>query len=197
MKKFASVDEYFDSLEQWQAEASKLRQVLLSVGIEETLKWSMPVYVANGKNVCGISSMKNYFGIWFYQGVLLEDNDKVLINAQEGKTQAMRQWRMTSIKDIKSRSIKKYVLEAVALAEQGKEIKPARNKPINVPPVLQKALSSNKTLSKAFEALSKSCKREYTDYIAEAKKAETKLRRIDKIVPMIIEAKGLNDKYRS
>ena len=156
----------------------------------------MPVYVSHGKNVCGLSSMKDYFGIWFYQGALLQDKNQVLINANPGKTQALRQWRMTSVKDIKSRFIKSYVLEAVSLAEQGKQIKPARNKPIHVPPELQKVLSNAPSLNKAFESLSKTYKREYTEYISDAKKEETKLRRIDKIVPMILEAKGLNDKYR-
>jgi len=197
MKKFSSVDEYLDSLEQWQAETKQLRKVLLSIGIEETLKWSMPVYVAAGKNIVGISSMKGYFGIWFYQGALLADAENVLINAQEGKTKAMRQWRMTSTKDIKTRTIKKYVLEAIALAEQGKEIKPARNKPLNIPIELQNRFAANEKLAKAFESMTKTRKREYADYISEAKRDDTKQRRLEKIVPMILEAKGLHDKYRS
>ncbi len=197
MKKYESADDYIDSLEQWKPEMVKLRSMMLSLGIEETLKWSIPVYATNGKNVAGIIAFKNYFGIWFYQGALMKDNDNVLINAQEGKTKAMRQWRFTSIKELKVRKIKEYVLEAVALAEQGIEIKPNRNKPLNIPAELAKALAAKPKARKAFEALSKSCKREYTEYIYEAKKEETKLRRLEKIIPMILDSNGLHDKYRS
>ncbi len=197
MKKYLSVDDYMESLEHWQPEMRKLRKTMLPLATEETLKWSIPVYVANGKNVAGIISMKKYFGIWFYQGALLSDSAQVLINAQEGKTKALRQWRMTSLKDIKTRTIKQYVLEAIGLAKQGREIKPTRNKPINIPAELQKTLAANKEVSKAFDSLSKSFKREYSDYISEAKRDETKQRRLKKIVPMILGAEGLHDKYRN
>lgn len=197
MKKFKSVQAYFDQLEQWNVEAQKLREIVLSVGVEETLKWSMPVYVANGKNIVGISAMKSYFGLWFYQGALLDDSDGVLLNAQEGKTKAMRQWRFESKRQLKSRLIKKYVLQAVGLAEQGREIKPNRNRPVSIPPELARALASNKLAGIKFENMSKACRREYADYISEAKREQTKIRRIEKIMPMILDSVGLNDQYRN
>jgi uncharacterized protein YdeI (YjbR/CyaY-like superfamily) len=197
MKKFKSVNDYFDSLEQWQREMRRLREIVSAVGLRETLKWSMPVYVAeNGKNVVGIFCAKAYFGIWFYQGALLKDAGQVLTNAQEGKTKALRQWRFLNLKDLKVRQIKKYILEATQLAEAGVEIKPIRNKPLNIPSLLQVRLSKDSQLHSAFDDLSLSRRREYADYISDAKKDETKLRRIEKIVPMILEAKGLNDRYR-
>ena len=196
MKKFSSVQAYFSSQDEWSAEIDRLREIVQSVGMLETLKWSMPVYMANGKNVVGISAMKSYFGLWFFQGALLKDPDGVLINCQEGKTKAMRQWRFTSQKEIKSRLIKKYVLEAVVLAEQGKEIKPNRNKPIVMPPELTEALAANQAAKIRFNAMSKTCRREYADYISEAKREETKSRRVEKIIPMILDSVGLNDKYR-
>jgi len=196
MKKFSSVQAYFSSQDEWSAEIDRLREIVQSVGTLETLKWSMPVYMSNGKNVVGISAMKSYFGLWFFQGALLKDPDGVLVNCQEGKTKAMRQWRFTSKKEIKSRLIKKYVLEAVVLAEQGKEIKPNRNKPIVMPPELSKALVANQAAKIRFNAMNKTCRREYADYISEAKREETKLRRVEKIIPMILDSVGLNDKYR-
>ncbi len=196
MKKFSSVDDYLDSLDVWREGAERLRKIILSTGVEETVKWGMPVYVANGKNVFGILAMKNYFGIWFYQGALLKDTDQVLINAQEGKTRAMRQWRFKSTRDLKVRQIKSYLVEAIGLAESGKEIKPNRNKPLNIPVELVKALAANPKAKLAFDRMSKSCRREYAEYVSEAKKEETKLRRIEKIIPMMCESKGLNDRYR-
>ena len=196
MKKLKNVDEFFEDLKRWKTESTKLRSVVNSIGLEETAKWSMPVYVYNGKNVVGIYATKMYFGLWFYQGALLQDNDKYLICAQEGKTKALRQWRMTSLKDIKVRAIKKYILEAMGLVEQGKEIKPNRNKPFMMPPELKKALAQHPQAQSCFDQMTKSCRREYADYISDAKKAETKLRRIEKIIPMIMTSVGLHDKYR-
>lgn len=196
MKKFGSVDEFLDELENWNSETRKLVELIRSIGLEETVKWSMPVYVSSGKNVVGVFATKSYFGLWFYQGALMEDKDNVLMNAQEGKTKALRQWRMTSKKEIKVRTIKRYVLEAMKLAAEGKEIKPARNKPLVIPELLQQALSENKKANTAFAKMSKSCQREYADYISEAKRDETKLRRLTKIMPMIVASVGLNDKYR-
>ena len=196
MKKLKSVQEYFDTLENFPEETKKLRKTITSMPVEECLKWSMPVYVAAGKNVLGLFTTKNHCGIWFYQGALLKDKAKVLVNAQEGKTKALRQWRITKMSEIKVKTIKEYILEAISLAEQGVEIKPNRNKPLNIPVELEKALAKNKKTRIAFDALSKSCKREYAEYIAEAKREETKLRRIEKIIPMISNSVGLNDKYR-
>ena len=196
MKKYDSVDDYIDQLEIWSQEMVKLRKIMLTLGIDETLKWSIPVYVANGKNVAGIIALKNYFGIWFFQGALLTDPESVLINAQADKTKAQRQWRFTCIKALKVRTIKRYVLEAVSLAEQGKEIKPNRNKPVNIPRELAQALAANPAAKKAYDLMSKSCRREYADHISDAKKTETKVRRIEKIMPMILKTEGLNDKYR-
>lgn len=196
MKRYRTVQAYLDSLDQWAEEVNRLREIVLSSGIEETVKWGMPVYTANGKNVVGLSAMKSYVGLWFYQGALLKDPDGVLINAQEGVTKALRQWRFNSKKDIKSRQIKKYLLEAIALAEQGKEIKPDRNKPITIPPELKQALAANKPAKASFEKMSKSCRREYAEYISGAKREDTKLRRLEKIMPMIVKSVGMNDKYR-
>lgn len=196
MKRYKTVDEFIAGQEKWQTETVALREILNSTGIEETVKWGMPVYVVNGKNVFGIFATKTYFGIWFYQGALLTDKENVLINAQAGKTKAMRQWRFSSQKDLKVRQIKQYLIEAIRLAEAGKAIKAERNKPINIPPELSRALAGNAEARKSFDQLSKSCRREYAQYISEAKREETKARRIEKIIPMMLQSEGLNDKYR-
>ena len=68
MKKYKSVDHFMESLEQWQPEIIRLREIMVSTDLEETLKWSFPCYVYNGKNVAGIGGFKSYFGLWFFQG---------------------------------------------------------------------------------------------------------------------------------
>lgn len=196
MKKFRSVDHFMDEVEYFPAELLKLRKILVSLELDETLKWSLPCYCHEGKNVVGLGAFKSYFGLWFFQGALLKDTASVLMNAQEGKTKAMRQWRMTSAKEIKVRLIKQYVLEAVQLAAAGKDIKPNRNQPVEVHPLLQAAFADHPAAAKIFDSMTKGRQREYANYITEAKREDTKLRRIAKIIPMILAGGGLNDRYR-
>ncbi|MFK7821093.1 MAG: YdeI family protein [Planctomycetaceae bacterium] len=193
MKRYKSVDHFIESAEQFQPELIQLRDILNSLDLEEGLKWSFPCYTHAGQNVVGLCCFKAYFGIWFFQGALLKDDRSVLTNAQEGKTKAMRQWRMIASKDIKPRFIKAYVKEAIELAKQGRSIKFDRSKPLVVPPQLQQALSQNTKAAKAFAQLTKGKQREYADYISNAKREQTKATRLAKIMPMIQSGQGLNE----
>lgn len=196
MKRYTTVDEYIENATHWQPELIRLREILLSTPLVETVKWGGPCYTHNDKMVVGLGAFKSYCGLWFFQGALLADKDKVLMNAQEGRTKALRQWRFKSAKEIKARQIKAYVKEAIALQEAGQEIRPDRNKALAIPPELKKALTKNFKAQTAFKALTKGKQREYADYIADAKRDETKAKRLEKILPMIAAGAGLNDKYR-
>ncbi len=122
-----------------------------------------------------MASFKSYVGLWFHQGALLGDKQKVLINAQEGKTRALRQWRFRSKKEIDARLIQSYVKEAIDLQERGREIKPKRNQPVKVPPQLESALGKNKQTKAGFEKLTPGRQREFGEYIGAAKREESKL----------------------
>ncbi len=191
-----SVEEFFSKPSAYAKELESLRRLMLGTGMEETLKWGAPVYVAYGKNIAGIGLFKSYTGIWFFQGALLSDPKGVLINAQEEKTVAMRQWRFTKGESIDEKEVISYVQEAMENAKEGREIKPEKGKPIIIPAELKRALQQDTTLKQQFDALSKSCKREYAEYIAEAKREETRLRRLEKSIAMIREKKMLHDKYK-
>ncbi len=143
-----------------------------------------------------MSAFKNFSALWFFQGALLLDKSAVLVNAQEGKTKALRQWRMNNTYDIKPSVIRSYVQEAVGLAAEGRAIGVDRAKPVVVPTELQKALRTNKKAAANFKGMRLGLRREYADYISDAKRDETKQRRIEKILPMIGAGVGLNDKYR-
>ncbi len=132
----------------------------------------------------------------FCQGALLQDDQDVLVNAQTGRTRALRQWRFNDGKQIKVGQIKSYVKEALELAQAGQSTKPQRDKPVPVPAELKAALAKNRKAGAKFDKMSKSCRREYAEYIAEAKRDDTKQRRLKKILPMIASGGGLNDKYR-
>lgn len=196
MRRARTVDDYLRNAKHWRGELVRLRGIMASTRLTEEVKWGGPCYTWNGKNVVGIGGFKSYFGLWFHQGALLKDDASVLINAQEGKTKALRQWRMTSARDIRPTIIRRYVAEAIRLVDSGKEIKAARNRPIDVPVELQRALRREKGAAAAFTALRPGLRREYADYVGEAKRADTRQRRIAKIVPMILDGRGLNDRYR-
>jgi len=196
MKRAKSVDEYVQDAEIWRQELMRLRTILNSTGLVEEVKWGAPCYTYNGKNVVGIGAFKSYFGLWFHQGALLADDANVLINAQEGKTRAQRQWRMASANDIKPAVIKRYVKEAIGYVDAGRAIRADHSKPVDVPEELKKAMRRSKGTTAAFRKLRKARQREFADYVAEAKRDDTKQRRINKVLPMIVAGVGLNDKYR-
>lgn len=197
MSRHNTAAQYFAAAKGWGAELAELRKILCSTELEETVKWGSPVYVVDGANVVGIGGFKSYFGLWFYQGALLEDKKKVLINAQVGKTKAMRQMRFTDASQIKPRVIKRYLKQAIELAKRGEAIQPNRNKPLVVPEQLKQAFKTYRKAKASFAKMTLGKRREYADYISEAKREETKQRRIEKILPMIEDGVGLNDRYRN
>lgn len=196
MKSYKTVDDFIANQTKWQDLLNFLRTIILKTELQETVKWGAPVYTINEKNVIGLGAFKSYAGLWLYQGALLKDEKKVLVNAQEGKTVAMRQWRFESMKAIDERMITLYLLEAIENQKQGKEIKPERNKPLIIPDKLLEVFKKDKLLMENFDRLSLSKKREYAEYIETAKQEATKMRRLEKIIPMILDGIGLNDKYR-
>jgi len=197
MKGSGTVDQFLAATKEWKAELSELRAILRTTELEETVKWGAPVYTVDGKNVVGIGGFKSYFGLWFFQGALLADKKKMLINAQEGRTKALRQMRFRSKDDIDRKAIQAYVKEAIGLARNGVEIKPDRNKPLTVPAELQAAFRKRGKARTSFDKMTPGKRREYAEYVASAKRDETRQKRIDKILPMIESGIGLNDKYRN
>lgn len=198
MKKIHSVEEYIERNSHFSDELSKLRQIINSTELQETVKWSMPTYCLNGKNVLGLGAFKQHFCLWFHQGVFLKDEHQLLMNAQENKTKAMRQMRFENMKDINEGAVLTYVKEAIENQRLGKEIKPIRkSKPVVIPLEMEEKLASNSELKMCFENLTPGKQREYCDYISEAKREATKQSRLEKITPMIIQGVGLNDKYKN
>ena len=198
MEKIYSVEEYIEKHEKYGEALTLLRDIITSTELEETIKWSIPTYTIRNKNVLGIGAFKNHFGLWFFQGVFLKDEEKLLRNAQDGKTKAMRQMIFNSIEDINKDTVLKYVVEAIENQKLGKEIKPERKKKaVEIPDELNDELSKDKSLKAAFESLAPYKQKEYCEHIASAKREATKLSRLEKILPMIAQGLGLNDKYRN
>lgn len=197
MKRFNTAEEFIEAQGHWQSGLIKLREVLLQTELEETIKWGFPVYTINNKNVAGLGAFKGYFGLWFFQGVFLTDPAQVLMNAQDGKTKGMRQWRFSSAEEIDPKMVLNYVEEAIQNQKEGKEIQIAKAvKKVILPPELKQLLAENKPLQEAFGAITPGRQREYAEYIETAKRAATKTDRLEKIKPLILAGVGLNDKYK-
>ncbi|WP_396146549.1 YdeI family protein [Flavobacterium sp.] len=179
----------------WDDEIEIIKSILNKTELIETTKWGGIVYTINNKNVIGVGAFKNYFALWFYNGVFLKDELNVLVNANEGVTKALRQWRFTSKEEINEKHILAYINEAIANEKEGKSIKPTK-KPRIVCEFLDTELESDKELSIAFEKFTSSKQNEFLEYIETAKQEKTKLARFEKIKPMILNNIGLNDKYR-
>lgn len=181
-----------DKVNHWKEELDRIAAILNQLPLEKTIKWGANVYTYEGKNVVSYGGFKKFFTIWFHKGVFLKDRYKVLINAQEGKTKSLRQWRFTAMDQIDEKKIIAYVKEAIANEKKGLKIIPEKSTSIERPEILEKALAKDKKLKTAFEKLSPGCQKEYTLYITEAKQEATRERRIEKIRSMILEGKGLN-----
>ncbi len=196
MKKIYSVEEYIEENTHFSEALSILRNIINTTELEETVKWNAPVYTLNNKNVIGLGAFKKHFGIWFFNGVFLEDKQNLLVNAQEEKTKALRQMRFESVKEIDKNIVLAYVKEAIENQKLGKEVKPDRSKKETIIPQELKAILASE-LKTSFESLSAYKQREYCEYISSAKREATKQTRLEKIKPMILQCVGLNDKYKN
>ena len=185
-----------DFADKWKEELEQLKHIIRSTGLTETIKWGTEVYTHNGKNIVAVIGLKNYFSLWFYNGVFLEDKQKVLVSAKGGSTKALRHWKFNSKDEIKEKIIKEYIREAIKNEDEGRVWKPQKTEPVAFPDLLVTAMKKNKALHKAFEKLSPGKQKEYAEHISSAKREETKKERLEKIIPIILAGKGLNDKYK-
>ena len=185
----------WDKNNSWIEELEILKSMIVKTELEETTKWGGIIYVLNGKNVIGIGGFKNYFAIWFFNGVILKDKQKLLVNAQEGVTKSLRQWRFTSKEEVDEMAVLDYINEAIENEKQGKTSKPEKKTPI-LSEFFEKELNANPELEAAFQKFSAYKQYEFLEFIETVKREETKRSRLDKIIPMILNSIGLNDKYR-
>lgn len=195
--KLTSVNEYIGHLQIWREEVTLLREIVLSTGLTETIKWGGPCYLWQQNNVVGLAAFKSYTGIWFFQGGLLDDKQQFLMNAQEGKTKAMRQWRFFSKNEIQNAPIREYIFESIENFRIGKKIvATANNKVVILPQLLQSRLEVDACLYENWLLFSPSSQREFAEYISEAKRDTTRKDRLQKVLELIGENKNLHDKYK-
>ena len=186
----------WDKVNQWGEELGLLRAIIQKTELVETTKWGGEVYTINNKNILGLGGFKNYFTIWFFNGVFLEDTAKVLVNANEGVTKCLRQWRFSHAGELNEKIILQYILEAIENEKKGLAIKPDKKEAMHCD-VLNEELKKDTKFNTDFQKFSPYKQKEFWEYLATAKQEKTKITRLEKIKPMIIEGKSLNEKIQS
>jgi uncharacterized protein YdeI (YjbR/CyaY-like superfamily) len=176
--------------ERWKAEIAAMRRVLAGSAMKEECKWGKPTYTVDGKNIVIMQGFKEYFALGFFQGALLKDPKKVLV--QLGQVQAGRLMKFTSAKDItaKAATIKVYVREAIAVEKTGLRIKKKTTSDFPVPEELSERFRKDPRFKRAFEALTPGRQRSYLYHFAAAKQSATRTARIEKAMPAIFEGRG-------
>ena len=195
MDKSEKIEAYFDTQDKWKEGLSKLRKAVVENGFKEDLKWGMPTYTIDNKNLIGLCGFKHHFGIWFFQGSFLSDPLNILVNAQEGKTKGMRHAKFTSSDEVDIDALLPYFAETIENHKAGKVIKvEKKGNKYAMPDVLKNAMVGE--VKAGFDKMSKSKQNEFIEYIVTAKRDATKASRLEKIIPMILRGEGLNDKYK-
>jgi uncharacterized protein YdeI (YjbR/CyaY-like superfamily) len=176
--------------ERWESAIAEMRRVLGGFAMKEECKWGKPTYTVHGKNVVIMQGFKEYFGLGFFQGALLNDPKKVLVRL--GQMQAGRVMKFTSAKDItvKASTIKAYVREAIAVEKAGLRMKRKNTSDFPVPDELRERFRRDPRFKRAFEALTPGRQRSYLYHFAAAKLSATRVARIDKAMPAIFEGRG-------
>lgn len=201
-KRITEVDKYIAKAQPFAKPILEyIREVVHSASpnINEVIKWGFPHFDYKG-NICSMASFKEHCAFGFWKASLMKDEDKIINPV--GKTAMGSLGRITSIKELPAKKILvKYIKEAIQINEEGLVVPKAKPitaaKPKPVPVDLANALSKNKKATAAFAAFSPSCKKEYIVWIEDAKREETRSKRIATAIEWIAEGKDLNWKYKS
>ncbi len=179
--------------DRWQAEIAALQRILAGFELREDCKWGKPCYTLEGQNVVIIQGFKEYCALGFFQGALLKDPKKLLV--QLGQVQAARVMKFTTAREIaaKAPTIKTYLREAIAAAKAGLKVE-TKPRELPVPEELAEKFRKDPRFRRAFEALTPGRQRGYLFHFAGAKQSATRTARIEKAPPAILEGRGLLDR---
>lgn len=162
--------------------------------VEETMKWSMPYFIYDGELLAGMAAFKQHATFGFWRGSLV-------VGETPAQKEAMGQFgRLTSVDDLPGRPVlEALVRAAMKLTEQG--VKPARARtqkpPLAIPGDLRSAIDANPAAGAAFDGFPPSARRDYVEWIAEAKREETRKKRIAQAVEWLAQGKRRHWKYES
>jgi len=175
--------------ERWRVEIAELQRIFSGFDLKEEYKWGKPCYTMEGRNVVIIQGFKEYCALGFFQGALLKDPKKLLV--QLGQVRAARVMKFTSAGEISTKAavIKAYVREAVAAAKAGMKVE-TKPPELPVPEELKDKFRNDPQFKRAFEALTPGRQRGYLYHFTGAKQSPTRTARIEKAMPAIFAGRG-------
>ena len=178
----------------WPNELQQLRKIVLDCGLTEELKWSVPCYTHNKKNLLIVAAFKEYCSISFFKGSLLKDPKGILEKPGEN-SQAARLIRFTTVKQIDKleKAIRGFIADAIELENTGAKVDFSAKQNLDLPEELLAKFDELPALRSAFNALTPGRQRGYLLFFSGAKQSTTRLARIDKCKPLILAGKGLHD----
>lgn len=177
----------------WKSVLLILRQIALESGLNEEIKWGVPVYTHLGKNIISVNALKESANMIFFKGVLLSDPQTIL--QQQGNIQSGRIIRFTNADRIIELIdvLKSYIIEAIKIEESGKKVETNKN-PEPAPIELLEAFEEDQILKKAFYELTPGRQRAYIIHFSQAKQSATRIARIEKYREQILNGIGFNDR---
>ena len=188
------VDLFLNNARKWQEELTKLRMIVLECNLTEELKWGVPCYTFQNRNIVLIHSFKEYCALLFFKGALLKDEECILIQQTEN-VQASRQVRFTSVKEIVELEtlLKAYIHQAIEVEEAGLIVTFKKNTELIFPEEFNAKFDEIPALRSAFDALTPGRQRAYILYFSAPKQSKTRESRIEKYIQQILNGKGLSD----
>lgn len=188
------VDKFLDEVKQWQDALTVLRTIVLECDLQEELKWGQPCYTNDSTNLIILGGFKAFCFVSFINGALLADDQKLLEKPGEN-TQAGRMMKFTNVQDIIKHKdiIKSYIFEAIEVQRLGIKLEKPDNATLIYPDELAPIFANNPSFKTAFEALTPGRQRAYNMHWSSAKQATTRIDRIEKYIPRIMDGKGIND----
>lgn len=178
----------------WPKELKLLRKIVLSCGLTEEIKWSVPCYTYQGKNVLILAAFKDYCGLSFFKGVLLSDEKKLLHKAGENSYEG-KLFKFTDTESILKleEAIREYIFEAIEIEKAGIQISTRPENKLSYPEEFLNYLEKNPKVKTAFEQLTPGRKRGWLLHFSSAKQSATRQQRIEKSIAKIMEGKGFHD----
>ncbi|MEK3867426.1 MULTISPECIES: YdeI/OmpD-associated family protein [Paenibacillus] len=188
------VDKFLSKAKQWREEYEQLRTIVLDCELTEDYKWMHPCYTFDDKNIVLIHGFKEYCALLFHKGALLQDPNGILIQQTEN-VQAARQIRFTNVQQIVEMEavLKAYIQNAIEVEKAGLEVELKKKEDYLIPEELKNKFTELPGLKTAFEALTPGRQNAYIYHFSQAKQSKTRVSRIEKFIPQILEGKGLND----
>lgn len=188
------VDFFFTKAQKWQEEFEQLRTLILTCGLTEELKWGVPCYTFQKRNVVLIHGFKDYCAILFFKGALLQDANNILIQ-QTKNVQAGRQIRFTDVRQLveMAPTLKAYIYEAIEVEKAGLKVAFKQTTDFIIPEEFQTKLDELPALKTAFYALTPGRQRAYIFHFSQPKQSATRASRVEKWLLPILQGKGLDD----